>query len=171
MGFTVKINAVVMANRNIEDIIPFVRLTKNQQIAVRFIEEMPFNGSEKETSAEYWNYVKILEHIFEQFPKYNKLQDGPFSTSMNYRVQGHQGTFGVIPAYSRTFCGSCNRIRITPVGILKTCLYDKGVFNIRDLMRKGASDHEIGEAIISACSHRAKDGFEAEQGARSQSHF
>jgi len=85
------------------------------------------------------------------------------STTMDFQVPGYRGKIGVIAAYSRTFCGSCNRIRVTPTGSLKTCLYDSGVFNIKSLMRAGASDFEIVQALKEAIGHRAKDGHEAER--------
>ena len=159
----VKLNAVVMANKNIEDIIPMVELGRDDLVSVRFIEEMPFNGGGKQNQELEWNYIKILDHISSAFGDIEKLKDPINSTSLNYRVQNFKGSFGVIPAYTRSFCGSCNRIRITPTGTLKTCLYDDGVFNVRDLMRNGASDLQLLEAIQNAISHRAKDGFEAEK--------
>ena len=53
------------------------------------------------------------------------------------------GTIGIIPAFSRTFCGSCNRIRITAKGELKNCLYDRGVLDIKELLRNNAYDTEL----------------------------
>jgi len=158
-----KLNAVVMKDQNIDDIIPMVELGRKTPLSVRFIEEMPFNGGGEYTPELEWNYVKILEHISSAFPDINKLQDPKASTSLNYQVEGFEGTFGIIPAYTRSFCGSCNRIRITPTGVLKTCLYDSGVFNVRDIMRAGATDQQLLEAIQNAIGHRAKDGFEAER--------
>jgi cyclic pyranopterin phosphate synthase len=70
---------------------------------------------------------------------------------------------GIIAAYTRSFCGTCNRIRITPQGMLKTCLYDNGVLNIKGLMRNGDSDTEIFAALTHAIQHRAKNGWEAEK--------
>lgn len=157
-----KINAVVMEGKNEEDILPMVELTKQHPIAVRFIEEMPFNGSGDHYPILKWNYKAILKHIETTYPL-QKLQDEKNSTSLNYSILGHQGTVGVIPAYSRTFCGTCNRIRLTPQGMLKTCLYDNGIFNIRDLIRNGASNEQLMDALLSALGSRAKDGFEAEQ--------
>jgi cyclic pyranopterin phosphate synthase len=69
----------------------------------------------------------------------------------------------VIAAFSRTFCGTCNHIRITAQGGLKTCLYDDGVLDLRQLLRSGATDFELENALLHAFSHRAKDGFEAEK--------
>lgn len=161
-GVDLKLNAVVMAEKNIEDIIPMVELGRKDEVGVRFIEEMPFNGTGNNYELLEWNYVKILAHIQQHFPIITKLRDGKNSTSMNYQVQGFKGSFGVIPAYSRTICGSCNRIRMTPQGMIKTCLYDDGVFNLRDLMRAGANDAQIITAIKVAIGEKAKDGFEAE---------
>ena len=70
---------------------------------------------------------------------------------------------GIIAAYSRTFCGTCNRIRITPQGDLKTCLYDNGVLNVKDMLRRGATDNELTSALLNAFSGRPTDGWEAER--------
>ncbi len=167
-GITTKINAVVMDGQNIQDIIPMVELAKNHAVDVRFIEEMPFNGGDAHYTNLKWNYKKILNHIQEKFPSLTKVEDEPSSTSLNYKIDNFKGTIGVIPAYSRTFCGTCNRIRLTPTGLLKTCLYDDGVFNVRDIMRAGASDEQIKATFLSALGSRAKDGFEAESKRSSQ---
>jgi molybdenum cofactor biosynthesis protein A len=159
----VKINAVVMDGKNTQDIVPLAALTREQNIEVRFIEEMPFNGRNETVIPPIWNFRKIRQHLEENFGEMKKLDDAPFSTSDNYQIKGFKGTVGVIAAYSRTFCGTCNRIRITPQGVLKTCLYDGGVLNLRDMMRSGASDGSIREALQHAFRQRAKDGFEAEK--------
>jgi len=157
-----KLNCVVMANQNIADIIPMVLLARDKKVSIRFIEEMPFNGDGKFNAEEHWNYMKILQHIESHFGEVVKLKDPENSTSLNYTIGGFKGSFGIIPAYTRSFCGTCNRLRLTPQGTIKTCLYDDGVFNIRDFMRAGATDDEIIVALKEACSHRSKDGFEAE---------
>jgi len=157
-----KINAVVMANKNTEDIIPMAELTKDHPVSVRFIEEMPFNGSGAKEGHDFWNHQRILNHLQQKYPDLYKIPDPPFSTSYNYQIPGHRGSIGIIAAYSRTFCGTCNRIRITPKGLLKTCLYDDGVFNIRDFLRAGASDEDMKTLFLEALGSRAKNGFEAE---------
>lgn len=165
-GITTKINAVVMTGKNETDILEMVELTKTHPISVRFIEEMPFNGSSEHQVTSNWNYKQILHHIQSAYPNLQKLPDPPYSTSYNYQVPNYRGTVGIIAAYSRTFCGTCNRIRMTPNGILKTCLYDNGVFNIKDLMRAGASNEQLKEAFLDALGNREKDGFEAEKRAQ-----
>ena len=162
-GFEVKLNVVVMDGKNIEDIHGLVALTKNENISVRFIEEMPFNGKGNIHSGIKWNHKKILDYIKDAYPSIEKISDPPFSTSYNYKISGHIGTVGVIAAYSRSFCGTCNRLRITPQGLLKTCLYDHGVLNVRDLLRENKSNEEISDEIISAVLRRSKNGIEAEK--------
>jgi len=162
-GIQVKINAVVMDGKNTEDIIPLVELTKYTPVSVRFIEEMPFNGDGHTYSGIKWDYVRILTEIKDKFPGIKKLSDPAYSTAYNYQIPGYMGSIGIIAAYSRTFCGTCNRIRITPQGELKNCLYDDGVLNMRDLMRNGMSDDELEESLVHVFSHRQRDGWEAER--------
>lgn len=158
----VKINAVVMEEKNIDDIIPLIELTRHNNVEVRFIEEMPFNGEGTHYPTLLWTYKKILGYIQAHYPELHKIQDPLHSTSYSYTIPGYRGNIGIIAAFSRTFCGTCNRIRVTAQGGLKTCLYDDGVLNIRDRMRAGVSDDVIKQDLLQAFSHRAKDGFEAE---------
>lgn len=159
----VKINVVVMDGKNIEDILPMVELTRERNISVRFIEEMPFNGEGIHYPKLTWTYQRILEHIKTKHPALQKIIDPENSTAYHYQVPGYSGTIGIIAAFSRTFCGSCNRIRVTAQGWLKTCLYDEGVLDIKKLLRSGSSDDFIQNELIKTFSQRAKDGIEAEQ--------
>ncbi|WP_461084582.1 GTP 3',8-cyclase MoaA [Spirosoma flavus] len=162
-GIQTKINAVVMDGQNIEDLRPLAELTRSYPVDVRFIEEMPFNGEGNHYPVLYWTHQRIVGELRNYFPDLQKLPDSPFSTSANYQVPGHLGTIGVIAAFSRTFCGTCNRIRLTAQGTLKTCLYDNGVLDIRAMLRSGASDTELIAAFQKAFAHRPLNGFEAEQ--------
>ncbi|MEP6794011.1 MAG: GTP 3',8-cyclase MoaA [Saprospiraceae bacterium] len=159
----VKINAVVMEGRNTEDIIELIGLTKQLPVSVRFIEEMPFNGEGHAYSGLQWNHTRILEYIKSFYPHVQKIPDPPFSTSFNYSIPGHLGSFGIIAAYSRSFCGTCNRIRITPQGMIKTCLYGEGVLNVKDLFREGLSDSTIKAKLMDVFQKRAVDGWEADK--------
>ncbi|GAB3950753.1 GTP 3',8-cyclase MoaA [Spirosoma harenae] len=161
-GIQTKINAVVMDGQNIQDLIPLTELTRQLPVDVRFIEEMPFNGEGSHYPILYWTHRRIINEIQTHFPNLQKLPDPLFSTSANYQIPGHQGTIGVIAAFSRTFCGTCNRIRLTAQGTLKTCLYDNGVLDVRALLRSGATDEELTAAFLQAFAHRPLNGFEAE---------
>lgn len=162
-GIQTKINAVVMEGQNTADLIPLTNLTRTLPVDVRFIEEMPFNGEGSHYPVLYWTHQRIVDEIRAHFPDLQKLPDLPFSTSANYQISGHQGTIGIIAAFSRTFCGTCNRIRLTAQGTLKTCLYDNGVLDVRALLRNNASDDELTAAFLRAFAHRPANGFEAEQ--------
>jgi molybdenum cofactor biosynthesis protein A len=166
----VKINAVVMDGQNTQDIIPMVEMTRDLPVSVRFIEEMPFNGDDHTYKGLNWDHHRILDEIKSSFPQIQKLTDPAYSTSYNYQVPGHQGSVGIIAAYSRTFCGTCNRIRITPQGVLKNCLYDDGVLNIKDMLRAGASDTEVKQTLLATMSNRVKDGREAEEAQKTGIH-
>ncbi len=162
-GIETKINCVVIQGQNEKDILPMVEMARHDPLSIRFIEEMPFNGTGHHPTDWRWHHRAIIDHIRTAHPSLQKIEDEPNSTSFNYKIDGFEGTIGVIAAYSRSFCGSCNRIRLTPQGLLKTCLYDSGIFNVRDLMREGATDEDLKIAFLEAIGNRAKDGFEAEK--------
>lgn len=159
----VKLNAVVMEGKNIEDIPLLAELTRQHPIEVRFIEEMPFNGEGSHYPVLNWTHRRILDELRSLYPDIAKLPDPANSTSYTYQVPGYAGTIGIIAAFSRTFCGTCNRIRLTAQGTLKTCLYDNGVLDVRALLRSGATDDDLKAAFLKAFAHRPKNGFEAEQ--------
>ena len=161
-GFDVKLNCVLSASKNIDDIIPFIELTKAHPLSVRFLEEMPFNGSATFDTIN-WNYKDIYNHISQHYDEVITLENKPHSTSLNYAIPGYAGTFGIIPSFSRTFCGTCNRIRLAATGELRTCLYGAPAANLRDVLRSGADEAAIKEVIVTAVSGRLKDGFAAEK--------
>ena len=159
-----KINAVIMEGKNTADILSLAAFTEDHPVNVRFIEEMPFNGTGTHYPTLSWNHRRILEELRTHYPDIQKLPDEAHSTSYNYQIPGHKGSLGIIAAFSRTFCGTCNRIRVTPQGTLKTCLYDGGVLNIRDVLRAHPEDDQpIRDAFLNAFGSRAKDGYEAER--------
>ncbi len=161
--FNVRINFIVLEGQNIEDILPILELQKNHPVSVRFLEEMPFNGGSKNFDRITWNYEKILEYITNAYPDVERLSSPETSTSINYKIKGHKGSFGLIPSFSRTFCGSCNRLRITATGDVITCLYGKPKLNIRDIMRGPDREANLRSAIGDAIGSRARTGFEAQR--------
>lgn len=159
----VKINAVIMEGQNTQDIIPLAQLTQQYPVSVRFIEEMPFNGAGNNHPVLTWNFLRILNELKAAFPEIHKISDAPHATANHYAIPGHVGNVGIIAAYTRTFCGTCNRIRVTAQGGLKTCLYGTDVLNIRDILRNGATDESLAQSFRQAFGNRAKNGFEAEE--------
>lgn len=160
-GMNLKLNVVVQSGINTDEINDFVRLTKDKDIAVRFIEEMPFNGEGQRSIEENWNYNKILDEIKSEF-SVTEIQSEKSSTSRNFSIENHKGSVGIIPAFTRTICGDCNRIRLTSTGTFKNCLFDDGVFNLRDYLRNGASNEDLKELFLSLVKEKPENGFVAE---------
>ena len=90
---------------------PFEIISQTDPIEVRFIEEMPFNGTDRTPDLE-WDHNKILNTLKSEYPDLKSLESSPNGTSMRFKVPDHKGKLGIIPAFSRTFCGTCNRIRV-----------------------------------------------------------
>lgn len=154
-----KINMVVMKGINDDEILDMAELAKKYPVEVRFIEEMPFDGESKRK--DYLSYKAIEEILFNEIPA---LETQKFSNTANiYRSPDFKGSLGIIPAFSRTFCGTCDRIRITATGKLKTCLYGKDQLSLKEIISSGASDQELRSYFLSTFSQRAKDGFAAEK--------
>jgi len=160
-SLNLKLNVVVQSGINTDEINDFVRLTKDKNLTVRFIEEMPFNGKGQREMHENWTFNKILNEIENEF-KVTDVQSEKSSTSRNYTIENHRGTFGIIPAFTRTICNDCNRIRITSTGTFKNCLFDDGVFNLRDFIRNGASNDDLKKLFLSLVKEKPANGFIAE---------
>ena len=160
-SLNLKLNVVVQSGINTDEINDFVRLTKDKNLTVRFIEEMPFNGKGQREMHENWTFNKILNEIETEF-KVTEVQSEKSSTSRNYTIENHRGTFGIIPAFTRTICNDCNRIRITSTGTFKNCLFDDGVFNLREFIRNGASNDDLKKLFLSLVKEKPANGFIAE---------
>ena len=158
MDIPLKINTVVMKGINDDELFSIASLAKKHPVEVRFIEEMPFDG-EGVTKA-YLTHQNVLEILDRDIP----LSEENFnSTAFRYSVKNWPGKIGIIPAATRSFCGSCNRIRINATGKLRTCLYGKDTLDLKVLLNSNISDHELSLKLMMAFNQRAKDGFEAER--------
>lgn len=162
-SLNLKLNVVVQSEINTHEINKFVQLTQHKRLSVRFIEEMPFNGIGLRKTTETWNYNKIINEINAHFKNVIVLKNKKSSTSKNFKIDGYLGSFGIIPAFTRTICNDCNRIRITSTGLFKNCLFDDGVFNVRDFIRNGASDDELKQLFIDTVKKKPRNGFIAEE--------
>lgn len=135
LGFKIKVNTVVMKGVNEEEILEFVRWSERENIHVRFIEFMPFNGNKWDWS-KVVSYKEMLATIESSIP-IEKIQDSANDTAKNYRVQGGKGTFAVISSITAPFCGSCNRVRLTADGKLKNCLFSSAETDLLTPLRAG----------------------------------
>ena len=160
-SLNLKLNVVIQSGFNTDEINDFVALSKHKNTAIRFIEEMPFNGKGQRDIEKNWNYNQILNEIKSQY-KVTAIQSEKSSTSRNFSIKNHVGTVGIIPAFTRTICGDCNRIRVTSTGTFKNCLFDDGVFNLRDFIRNGATNEDLKELFLSLIKEKPENGFIAE---------
>ncbi|MDZ7374299.1 MAG: GTP 3',8-cyclase MoaA [candidate division KSB1 bacterium] len=161
-GLHLKLNVVVQAGVNDDEIGHFCELTRWSPLSVRFIELMP-SGTDSHLGA--WNVTatEIHRRIVRSYGTLDRLPPRPDTTAMLFRIPGYQGTIGIIPAYSRTFCDRCNRLRLTPDGRLKTCLYQAGGLDLRALLRSGVDDEAVANQVRRAVLAKPKDGRAAEE--------
>ncbi len=107
-----KINVVVQQGINTDEIASLAHLAKSRLLTVRFIEQMPFNADGAPVSS-LWDSQRILDELQKHYPSIHRsLHDS--GTARLYTITGFTGTLGIIGAYSRQFCRSCNKIRVTP---------------------------------------------------------
>ncbi len=161
-----KINAVIQHGLNEDQIVPLAMLARTYPVSVRFIEEMPFNGFSSTGRKRRWDYPRLLAELQRAFPGLKPLPGEPHATARRFAVPDFQGSLGIIAGYSRLFCDECNRMRITARGLLKLCLYDTGVLNLKEMLRSGADDRQLEEAIRACAGRRFANGFQAEAHAR-----
>ena len=148
-GIKLKINCVVMRGINEREILPFVEMGREQDIEVRFIEYMPFDGN-KWSQGKMLSYKEMLAMIREKHPTLYKVQDHKNDTSKTFAVPGFVGRIGFITSMTHNFCGSCNRLRITSDGNLKVCLFGNSEVSLRDLLRKSNDMQPIDEEAMEA---------------------
>jgi len=154
-----KINSVALEETSDKEIIGLADLARQYPITLRFIEKMPFSGILRPEKLVNGNLFKRLKKIFPAMKECS--QDQP-TTARIFSLPGYKGSIGLIQGYSRLFCKTCNKVRITPTGMLKTCLYDNGVLDLKRMLRKGADNEEIKSAILNCVQNRCANGHEAE---------
>jgi GTP 3',8-cyclase len=134
----IKINVVVMRGINDDEVVDFARLTMEHPWHVRFIELMPVGEMRDLT----WERIVPSEEVLARVATLGNLTsdagpprgNGPASY---YRIGASPGTVGVITPMTHTYCGSCNRVRLTADGRLRTCLYGDHEVDLRSALRAG----------------------------------
>jgi len=134
----IKINVVVMRGINDDEIEDFARLTIEHPWHVRFIELMPV-GEMRELT---WEHVVPSDEVLSRVAALGALapDGGPprgNGPATYYRLDGASGTVGVITPMTHTYCASCNRVRLTADGRLRTCLFGDHEVMLRDPLRAG----------------------------------
>ena len=134
----IKINVVVMRGINDDEIADFARLTLDHPWHVRFIELMPVGEMRDLT----WDHVVPMDEVLNQLERISRVYpsappergNGP---ARYYRFERALGTIGLITPLSHTYCASCNRVRLTADGRLRTCLFGEHEVNLREPLRDG----------------------------------
>lgn len=161
-GLKVKLNVVVLKGTNDDELLDFVALTEHRQIDVRFIEAMPFNDDDGNHHL-FLSAADMLSMIRERHPDIAPATDDTHASAVRYRVPGFTGGVGLIPAYSRTLCGSCNRLRLTPKGTLLNCLYATKGLELQPLLRAGIPREDLQGLIKDFVRGKHVDGFETQR--------
>lgn len=134
----IKLNVVVMRGVNDDEVLDFARLTIDHPWHVRFIELMPVGGMRDLT----WEHVVPSDELLARFVELGTLTraDGPAmgnGPAAYYALPGALGTIGVITPMTHTYCASCNRVRLTADGRLRTCLFGDHEVDLRGPLRAG----------------------------------
>ncbi len=160
LGIPLKVNSVIQQETTDAELVDLVTLIATNKISLRFIELMPFSGKRQCEQIQQQSLERRLQTLF---PGMSEISSNNIETARQFQLPGSIGTLGIIEGHSRKFCATCNKIRVTSQGVLKNCLYDSGVLDIRSLMRAGASDREIGVSIAKSVGKRFEDGKKTEQ--------
>lgn len=151
VGFSpIKINMVAIKGLNDDEIESFARLTLHLPLTVRFIEYMPSGNGEEWKESDILTIPRIkdrLERVGPLTPVPPDQWDGP---SKRFKIEGAIGEIGLIGAVSSHFCSDCNRLRLTPDGKIRTCLFSDDEIDVREILRKGGSDQNLKERLLDA---------------------
>ena len=154
-GFDVKVNMVVQKGVNESEILPMAAYFKERGVTLRFIEFMDVGNDNG------WSFEKVVtkKEIYERLRDVHELEavepDYFGEVASRYRYKGTDAEVGFITSVSESFCSSCTRARLSSNGIFYTCLFASQGFDLRALLRGGASDEEILAAIIGVWEARA----------------
>lgn len=142
-GFSpIKINAVAVKGLTEGELPRFARWVRETGYIVRFIEYMPLDADRS------WAREKVLtaDEILEGLSCEGELElvaGHPSDPATRYRYRDGKGEIGVIASVTRPFCQTCNRIRLTAEGMIRTCLFSAAEHDLKSLLREGASNDEI----------------------------
>ena len=146
----IKLNMVVMKGKNDDEVVDFARLARDKGYEVRFIEFMPLDGDNIWTVDQVVPSRRIQEQIEDLFPLQPVVDTRPGPATRFKFADGTPGGVGFISSVSQAFCTTCNRIRLTAEGGLRTCLFSLHETDLRGPLRDGASDTELERLVRDA---------------------
>jgi cyclic pyranopterin phosphate synthase len=148
--FPIKINMVAIKGLNDEEIESFALLTLQHPLIVRYIEYMPSGNGEEWKEGNILTIPEIksrLEEMGRLIAIPSDEWDGP---ARRFRFEGAIGEIGLIGPVSDHFCGNCNRLRLTPDGKIRTCLFSDDEIDVKEFLRNGGSDKDLKERLLVA---------------------
>ena len=153
-GLRVKINVVPLKGSNEAELPDLVRFALTNGYHIRFIELMPVGNGRLCAGLPPEDIRAMIEREFGALtPLEHALGNGPAEC---HSVAGHEATVGFISALSKKFCHTCNRVRLTSLGYLKTCLHHNMGVDLKPLLRGLASDAELERALVQAVSKKPR---------------
>ncbi len=160
----IKINVVVIAGFNDGEIEDFAHLTRKEPFQVRFIEFMPIGAGSEWKPENCISCREIKDRIERTSPlvPLTESGNGHGGPARLFKLPGAAGEIGFISPVSEHFCDSCNRLRLTADGKLRTCLFSEALTDLKTLLRSGATDQELerklDEALLTKPSHHGPMG-------------
>lgn len=147
----IKLNAVVLKNRNAAEVPELVRFVLEQQLDISFIEEMPLGSIVEHSRAlEFCSSAELRDIIGQHF-ELEASEENTAGPSRYWRVKGHASRIGFISPHSENFCGDCNRVRVSAEGKLLLCLGNEHAVDLKAILRAHPGDRErLKSAIVQA---------------------
>jgi cyclic pyranopterin phosphate synthase len=149
----IKVNCVAIKGFTEQEVPALAELARRKPYVVRFIEFMPLDADESWRDDEVLTGAEIRALIEERWPLV-EVPAKPASTARRFRFADGAGEVGFVNPVSEPFCSSCDRIRLTADGQLRTCLFSRREWNLKQPLRDGASDGEIARLVRFAVRHK-----------------
>ena len=158
-GFNVKINTVVVRGWNDDEVVEFAKFARRIGITVRFIEFMPLDGTGLWRSDLVFSKKEMVEKLESNIGKMFPVLEQEISAPAKlYSFSDGEGTIGFIPSVTEPFCNQCDRIRLTSEGRFLTCLFESPGYDIKKVLREGASDNELSQCFVN-CMAMKQEGI------------
>jgi GTP 3',8-cyclase len=149
----IKVNCVAIRGFTEEEVPALAELARRKPYVVRFIEFMPLDAEERWSGDDVLTGGEIRALIEERWPL-EEIPAKPSSTARRFRFADGAGEIGFVNPVSEPFCSSCDRIRLTADGQLRTCLFSRREWDVKTPLREGASDAELADLIRWAVRHK-----------------